>query len=138
MFAALLVYGLDLICFDAFAQAHRVHASTVGITKLLPTYAGFLLEKEIQILSQIVKKPKRPLVAILGGAKISDKIGALAELVKIADQVLIGGGLANVFLKALGVPMTVRGAPTTMSTQPSRFVSPGPAIDWPNEPLGVR
>ena len=105
MFAALLVYGLDLICFDAFAQAHRVHASTVGITKLLPTYAGFLLEKEIQILSQIVKKPKRPLVAILGGAKISDKIGALAELVKIADQVLIGGGLANVFLKFLGVPV---------------------------------
>lgn len=105
MFSALLVHGLDLICFDAFAQSHRVHSSTTGITKLLPTYAGFLLEKEIKALSKINDKPKRPLVVILGGAKISDKTNVLQELVKIADKVLIGGGLANVFLKASRVPI---------------------------------
>ncbi|MFA6254499.1 MAG: phosphoglycerate kinase [Patescibacteria group bacterium] len=105
MFAALLVQGIDLIVFDAFAQAHRVHSSTTGITKFLPTYAGFLLEKELKALSQINKNPKRPLVIVLGGAKISDKINVLQELVKIADKVLIGGGLANVFLKAQRVPI---------------------------------
>jgi 3-phosphoglycerate kinase len=105
MFAALLVHGLDLICFDAFGQAHRVHSSTTGITKLLPTYAGFLLEKEIKALTKIVKKPKKPLVIILGGAKISDKINVLQELIKKADKVLIGGGVANVFLKAQRIPI---------------------------------
>jgi len=103
MFAGLLAYGFDLIVFDAFAQAHRVHASTTGITKFLPTYAGFLVEKEINSLNQIIKKPKRPLVAIIGGAKISDKVAVLEELVKMADKILIGGGVANIFLKAIGV-----------------------------------
>ncbi|MFA6409949.1 MAG: phosphoglycerate kinase [Candidatus Buchananbacteria bacterium] len=105
IFAKLLVSGMDLIVFDAFAQAHRIHASTTGITKLLPTYAGFLLEKEIKALSQITKTPKRPLVVILGGAKISDKIAVISELVKVADKILIGGGSANVFLKANKVPI---------------------------------
>ncbi|MFA5022007.1 MAG: phosphoglycerate kinase [Patescibacteria group bacterium] len=105
IFAKLLVHGLDLIIFDAFAQAHRIHASTTGITRLLPTYAGFLLEKEITALSQVVKNPKRPLVVILGGAKISDKIAVISELVKVADKILIGGGCANVFLKAKKVPI---------------------------------
>lgn len=100
LFSALLVQGIDLICFDAFGQAHRVHSSTTGITKLVPTYAGLLLEREINSLSQINKDPKKPLVIILGGAKISDKINVLQELVKIADKVLIGGGIANVFMKA--------------------------------------
>ncbi len=100
MFSALLVHGIDLICFDAFAQSHRIHSSTTGITGLVPAYSGFLLDKEIRELSRINKKPKRPLVIILGGAKISDKINVLQELIKSADKVLIGGGVANVFLKA--------------------------------------
>ena len=104
-FARLLVHGLDLIVFDAFAQAHRVHASTTGILKLLPSYAGFLLEKEIKELSRITRQPKKPLVIILGGAKISDKIAILRHLVKRADYFLIGGGVANVFLKAKKVPI---------------------------------
>jgi len=104
-FAKDLVVGLDLIVFDAFAQSHRIHASTTGITKLLPTYAGFLLEKEIAALSQITKNPKRPLVVVLGGAKISDKIAVIEQLVKKADKILIGGGCANVFLKATNVPI---------------------------------
>lgn len=105
MFSALLTHGLDLIVFDAFGQIHRVHSSTTGITKLLPTYAGFLLEKEIKALSKVIKKPKKPLVVVLGGVKISDKIYVLKSLLKIADKVLIGGGLANVFLKASGHPV---------------------------------
>jgi len=103
LFAAMLVQGIDLICFDAFAQTHRVHASTTGITQLLPTYAGFLLQKEITVLGRILKKPQRPLLVILGGAKMSDKIAVLENLVKIADQVLIGGGSANIFLQARGI-----------------------------------
>jgi phosphoglycerate kinase len=102
LFAALLVQGLDLICFDAFAQSHRVHASTTGITQFLPAYAGLLLQKEIKVLSGIIKDPARPLVVVLGGAKMSDKVAVLQHLLDIADKVLIGGGAANVFLKAKG------------------------------------
>jgi len=104
-FAKLLIQGLDLIVFDAFGQSHRVHASTTGIAKLLPIYAGFLLEKEIDVLGKIAKKPRKPLVVILGGAKISDKIDVLKHLVELADKILIGGGPANVFLKASRVPV---------------------------------
>jgi len=104
-FAKLLVQGLDLIVFDAFGQSHRVHASTTGIAKLLPIYAGFLVEKEINVLEKLVRHPKKPLVIILGGAKISDKVDVLKHLVKTADRVLIGGGVANVFLKANRVPI---------------------------------
>jgi len=103
MFAALLVEGYDMIVFDAFAQSHRVHASTTSITKLLPAYSGLLLEKELKALDGIVKQPKRPLMVILGGAKLSDKVVVLEELLKKADKVLIGGGIANVFFKALKV-----------------------------------
>ena len=102
-FARLLVHGQDLIVFDAFAQAHRVHASTVGITKLLPTYAGMLLTKELAALDAVRTRPKQPLVIIIGGAKISDKIATLEHLLPTAEAVLIGGGVANVFLKASGV-----------------------------------
>ncbi len=104
-FARQLVKGLDLIVFDAFAQAHRIHSSTTGITGLLPTYAGLLLAKELRFFEKLAKKPKRPFVAILAGAKISDKVGAIGRLVKVADKVLVGGGCANVFLKSLNVPV---------------------------------
>jgi len=99
-FAKELSQGLDLICFDAWAQIHRIHASTLGILKHLPAYGGFLLEKEINYLEKITKHPKKPLTIILGGAKISDKINVLKSLAKQADHVLIGGGLANAFFKA--------------------------------------
>jgi phosphoglycerate kinase len=90
---------------DAFGSAHRAHASTEGVARYLPAVAGFLMEKEIQYLGQAVADPKRPYVAILGGAKISDKIGVIKNLLKIADQVLIGGGMANTFFKAQGYPI---------------------------------
>jgi len=87
---------------DAFGSAHRAHASTEGVAHLLPGVAGFLMEKEIKYLGQAVADPKRPFVAILGGAKISDKIGVIRNLLKKADLVLIGGGMANTFFKAQG------------------------------------
>lgn len=90
---------------DAFGSAHRAHASTAGIAAFLPAVAGFLLEKEIKYLGQAVENPKRPFVAILGGAKISDKIGVIRNLLTKADAVLIGGGMANTFLKAQGYPV---------------------------------
>ncbi len=92
----------DLYVNDAFGSAHRAHASTKGVAHHLPAVAGFLLEKEILYLGQAVANPKRPFVAILGGAKISDKIGVIANLLKKADAVLIGGGMANTFFKAQG------------------------------------
>src|SRR3989344_2784515 len=104
-FAKLLVHGIDLIVFDAFGQAHRVHASTTGIQRYRPTYAGFLVERELNALSRISQNPKKPLVVVLGGAKISDKVAVLEQLVRLADRVLIGGGVANVFLKAQGIPI---------------------------------
>lgn len=90
---------------DAFGSAHRAHASTAGVADYLPAVAGFLMEKEIQYLGQAIEDPKRPFVAILGGAKVSDKIGVIRNLLKKADEVLIGGGMANTFFKAQGYPV---------------------------------
>jgi len=90
---------------DAFGSAHRAHASTEGIAHYLPAVAGFLMEKEIKYLGEAIENPKRPFVAILGGAKISDKIGVIRNLLKKADAILIGGGMANTFFKAKGIPM---------------------------------
>jgi len=95
----------DIYVNDAFGTAHRAHASTAGIAAYLPAVAGFLLEKEIKYLGQAIDDPKRPFVAILGGAKISDKIGVIKNLLKKADTILIGGGMANTFFKAQGYPM---------------------------------
>ncbi len=93
----------DVYVNDAFGSAHRAHASTEGVAKYLPAVAGFLMEKEIQYLGQAIADPKRPFVAILGGAKISDKIGVIRNLLVKADQILIGGGMANTFFKAKGL-----------------------------------
>ncbi|BBB48243.1 phosphoglycerate kinase [Pelolinea submarina] len=95
----------DVFVNDAFGSAHRAHASTEGVTKFLPSVAGFLLEKEIKYLDQAIENPKRPFVAILGGAKVSDKIGVIKNLLTKADTVLIGGGMANTFFKAQGYPV---------------------------------
>jgi phosphoglycerate kinase len=95
----------DVYVNDAFGSAHRAHASTEGVAKFLPAVAGFLLEKEIKYLGQAVADPEKPFVAILGGAKISDKIGVIKNLLSKADCILIGGGMANTFLKAEGYPV---------------------------------
>jgi phosphoglycerate kinase len=95
----------DLYVNDAFGTAHRAHASTEGVTHFLPGVAGFLMEKEIQYLGQAIANPTKPFVAILGGAKVSDKIGVIKNLLQKADEILIGGGMANTFFKAQGIPL---------------------------------
>ncbi len=92
----------DIYVNDAFGSAHRAHASTEGVAHFLPAVAGFLMEKEIKYLGQAIDNPARPFVAIMGGAKISDKIGVIDNLLQKADSVLIGGGMANTFFKAEG------------------------------------
>jgi len=104
-FAKALAGLAEVYVNDAFGTAHRAHASTAGIADYLPAAAGFLLEKEIAFLGGAVQSPKRPFVAILGGAKISDKIGVIENLLTKADALLIGGGMANTFLKAKGYEM---------------------------------
>jgi phosphoglycerate kinase len=88
---------------DAFGSAHRAHASTEGVAHYLPGVAGFLMEKEIEFLDKAANDPSHPYIVILGGAKISDKIGVITNLLKKCEQLLIGGGMANTFLKAKGL-----------------------------------
>jgi len=104
-FAQKLAKLANVYANDAFGTAHRAHASTAGVAAYLPAVAGFLLEKEIKFLGEAVQSPKRPFVAILGGAKISDKIAVIENLLSKADTLLIGGGMANTFLKAKGYQM---------------------------------
>ena len=92
----------DVFVNDAFGTAHREHASNVGISTHLETAAGYLMEKEIKFIGGVVNDPHKPVVAILGGAKVSDKINVIKNLVNIADKILIGGGMAYTFMKAQG------------------------------------
>jgi phosphoglycerate kinase len=101
-FARALARLADMYVNDAFGTAHRAHASTVGIAAYVPAVAGFLLQKEIEILGQAVVSPKRPYTAIMGGAKVTDKIGVIQKLLTQVDALLVGGGLAYTFLHALG------------------------------------
>ena len=95
----------DVFVNDAFGTAHRAHASNVGVAEHLPAVAGFLLEKELKYLGEAIANAEKPFVAILGGAKVSDKIGVITNLLEKTDQILIGGGMANTFFKAQGFEM---------------------------------
>ncbi len=101
-FARALASLADVYVNDAFGTAHRAHASTVGIAKFLPAVAGLLMEKELTYLSQALENPVRPFVAILGGKKVSDKIGVIRNLVQRANALLIGGAMSYTFLRARG------------------------------------
>ena len=92
----------DLFVNDAFGTAHRAHCSTTGVASYLPAACGYLIQKEIQFMGGALADPKRPLVAILGGAKVSDKIGVIANLIDKCDTIIIGGGMAYTFMKYLG------------------------------------
>ncbi|MDI6716252.1 MAG: phosphoglycerate kinase [Actinomycetota bacterium] len=101
-FARALANLADIYVNDAFGASHRAHASIVGVSQYLPAVAGFLLEKEVDTLTSILEKPERPFVAVLGGSKVSDKIGVIDKLLDVVDALLIGGGMAFTFLKAKG------------------------------------
>ena len=95
----------DVYVNDAFGSAHRAHASTEGVARYLPAVGGFLMEKELNYLANAIAQPERPFVAILGGAKVSDKIGVIEALLGKCDHLLIGGGMANTFFAAQGIEM---------------------------------
>ena len=101
-FARELAGLADLFVNDAFGTSHRAHASNVGVSKLLPSAVGLLVQKEIEIMGKALEAPQRPFVSILGGAKVSDKIGVIENLIERVDTILIGGGMAYTFEKALG------------------------------------
>lgn len=101
-FAKALADMADVYVSDAFGTVHRAHASTAGVAAFLPAYAGLLVEKEISIMGKALDDPKRPFVAVLGGAKVSDKINVINNLLEKADTVIIGGGMAYTFKKAQG------------------------------------
>jgi len=105
-FAKQLAEGADLFVNDAFGSSHRAHASVAGVTEVLqPAVSGYLLEKEIKYLEESVNSPERPFIAILGGAKVSDKIGVIENLLSKVDSILIGGGMTYTFYKAKGLPV---------------------------------
>jgi len=101
-FAKKLADMAEIFVSDAFGSVHRAHASTVGVSAYLPAISGFLLKKELDYIGGAISDPKRPLVTILGGAKVSDKLGVIDNLIKIADTIIIGGGMAYTFIKAEG------------------------------------
>ena len=101
-FASELASLAEIFVNDAFGTAHRAHASSEGVAHLLPSVAGFLMEKELSYLGDVLADPKHPFTAILGGAKVSDKIGVVRSLLKNADTLLVGGGMANTFLASQG------------------------------------
>ena len=101
-FAKQLASLADIAVDDAFGVSHRAHASNAGVANYVKVYAGFLIEKEIQFIGKALSNPERPFVAIIGGAKVSDKIGVISNLLEKADAVVIGGGMANTFLAAQG------------------------------------
>lgn len=101
-FAARLAELADIYVFEAFATAHRKHASTYGVSKLLPNAIGFLVEQELEMFDKVMTNPSHPFVAILGGAKVSDKLPVVENLLDVADTILIGGGMSYTFVKAIG------------------------------------
>ncbi len=104
-FARTLAQLADVYVNDAFGTAHRAHSSTEGVARFLPAVAGFLMEKELKALSEVLHNPAKPFVAILGGAKVSDKIAVMENLLDKVNYLLVGGGMANTFLKAQGHAM---------------------------------
>ena len=97
----------DVYVDDAFGSVHRAHASTVGVTAFIPSYGGLLLKEEVSIINELVRAPQRPVVAIIGGAKIASKIGIIEKFMTLADTVLIGGAMTNNFLKAKGLEIGI-------------------------------
>jgi phosphoglycerate kinase len=127
----------DLYVNDAFGAAHRAHASTEAIAHLLPAYAGYLMERELAALGRLLAAPERPFVAILGGAKVSDKLAVIDNLLGRVDALLVGGGMANTFLVAQGLDVGRSLAERDLADQArlllERAVSGGVTIELPTD-----
>ena len=128
-----LIAGFDLYVNDAFGASHRAHASIVGPPQFLPSAAGRLLAKEVEVLTGLRTQPKRPFVAILGGAKISDKLGVVEALLDIVDSLIIGGGMCFTFLKAKGYSIGASLCEDDMVDTCARLLASGKSIHLPTD-----
>ena len=136
-FVASLIKGVDMYVNDAFGAAHRSHASIVGPPRTLPSAAGRLLQQEIEVLSNLREKPKRPFVAVLGGAKVSDKLGVIDSLLQIVDSLVIGGGMCFTFLAAQGYPVGSSICELDQLTTCKRLLESGKTIYLPDDIVGL-
>ncbi len=136
-FAASLVKGIDMYVNDAFGAAHRAHASVVGPPKSLPSAAGRLLQREVEVLGTLRENPKRPFVAVLGGAKVSDKMGVIEALLNVVDSLVIGGGMCFTFLAAKGYPVGDSICELDQVATCRRLLDSGKSIYLPEDIVGL-
>lgn len=136
-FVAGLVKGVDMYVNDAFGAAHRAHASIVGPPKTLPSAAGRLLQREVEVLGGLRDNPKRPFVAVLGGAKVSDKLGVIESLLQVVDALVIGGGMCFTFLAAQGYPVGDSICELDQIATCRRLLDAGKPIHLPEDIVGL-
>lgn len=136
-FAASLIKGIDMYVNDAFGAAHRAHASVVGPPKTLPSAAGRLLQREVEVLGTLRENPKRPFVAVLGGAKVSDKMGVIEALLNVVDALVIGGGMCFTFLAAKGYPVGDSICELDQIATCRRLLDSGKSIHLPEDIVGL-
>lgn len=136
-FVAQLIEGIDAYVDDAFGAAHRAHASIVGPPQTLPSAAGRLLQREVEVLSGLREKPKRPFVAVLGGAKVSDKLGVIESLLQVVDALVIGGGMCFTFLAAQGFSIGDSICEPDQIETCKRLLSLGKPIHLPEDIIGL-
>jgi phosphoglycerate kinase len=136
-FVAQLTKGIDMYVNDAFGAAHRAHASIVGPPRTLPSAAGRLLEREVEVLGGLRENPKRPFVAVLGGAKVSDKLGVIESLLQVVDALVIGGGMCFTFLAAQGYPVGASICELDQVATCRKLLDMGKPIHLPDDIVGL-
>ena len=136
-FVAELIQGVDMYVNDAFGAAHRAHASVVGPPQFLPSAAGRLIEREVAVLDRMRTSPRRPFVAVLGGAKVSDKLGVIEALLDVVDQLLIGGGMCFTFLAAQGYSIGDSLCEPDQVDHCRQLLQQHPSIMLPDDILGL-
>ncbi len=136
-FVAKLVEGIDIYVNDAFGAAHRAHGSIVGPPLTLPSAAGRLLQRELDVLSEMRANPKRPFIAVLGGAKISDKLGVVEALMSVVDELVIGGGMCFTFFAAKNLPIGDSLCETDQIDACRKLMSGGVKIHLPEDIVGL-
>lgn len=137
-FVARLVEGFDAYVNDAFGVAHRAHGSVVGPPATLPSAAGLLLAREVEVLSSLLEAPARPFVAVLGGAKVRDKIGVVGSVAKVADAVLVGGAMAFSFLAAMGRSVGASLVDPTMVASCAALLDSGAPVELPSDVVALQ